>query len=135
VSANITNVLTKELARLRKVGFNGVRFHELYISSDPKSRVKDFVSDGLTEAQAQENLASYCTIQINPDFGGDDSDEDTEYRETTYNIFKFHDDFTKHLKGLLGDDITITAPRPSCEFEVSRVGTNGRYAEAKTCYR
>lgn len=120
---NITAVLTAELKKIRKTGFNGVRFHELHISMDPKTRIKDAISDGLTEAQGEEMCANYCTIMVNPDFDFmNDDHEESPYREVTTNIFGLYDDFAKHLKKLLGEDIVITEPRPSCEFEITRKG-------------
>lgn len=122
-TTNITAILTAELKRIRKSGFNGIRFHELHLSMDTKTRLKDFLSDGLTEAQYEDNADNYCTIMLNPDFDGNECiPEDTEYRQTTNNCYKFYDDFAKHLKDLLGEDIIVSDPKPSCEIEISRRG-------------
>ena len=120
---NITQVLTAELKRLRKVGFNGVRFSECYIAEDMKTLQKDWLRDGRTLEQFEDHCTNYCVVMITPDFNEDDCrSTGSKYMRIEMDFDGFYDDLTKHLEKVCGNDVKCGGQLRGGEMEFMRIG-------------
>jgi hypothetical protein len=120
---NITQVLTNELKRLRKEGFNGVRFSECYMAEDLKALLKDWLNDGWALEQFEDHCANYCIVKITPDFNEDDCrSTGSKYMCIEIDFDGFYDDLIKHLKKVCGGDVHCVGGYNDGELEITRIG-------------
>jgi len=111
---HIRNTAKEFVARLKKEGFNGVRYEQVVLEGSDLPEPGEETLD--EKAEFDQNYAIFIAAPYWPGT----YTEELPYTETIQDRDRYWRDFEAHLKTVFGDDVTITFYKGCYETEIHR---------------